>query len=42
LPPALWDRLAPSSVNDPLSRRVRGAFDPDLLLNPGILGEVVE
>lgn len=39
LPPALWRELAPSAVSDPLSRRVRAAFDPDQRLNPGILGE---
>lgn len=42
LPPALWTRLVPSAVTDPVSRRVREAFDPRLLLNPGILGEVME
>jgi len=41
LPPALWTRLVPSAVTDPVSRRVREAFDPRLLLNPGILGEVM-
>lgn len=33
-----WNRLAPSAVNDPLSRRVKQAFDPENVLNPGILG----
>lgn len=33
-----WSRLAPSSVNDPISRRVKQAFDPGNVLNPGILG----
>lgn len=35
---AMWSRLAPSSVNDPISRRVKEAFDPANVLNPGILG----
>lgn len=34
----LWSRLAPSSANDPISRRVKEAFDPANVLNPGILG----
>jgi glycolate oxidase FAD binding subunit len=33
-----WDRLAPSPVNDPISRGVKQAFDPANVLNPGILG----
>ena len=33
-----WSSLAPSSVNDPISRRVKEAFDPASVLNPGILG----
>jgi glycolate oxidase FAD binding subunit len=39
LPPALWSSLIPSAASDELSQRVRSAFDPDRLLNPGILGE---
>ncbi len=39
LPPHLWSRLAPSAAADPLSTRIRSAFDPDRRLNPGILGE---
>jgi len=39
LPAGLWSSLAPSPVNDRLSRGVRTAFDPHRLLNPGILGE---
>ncbi len=39
LPAALWAELAPSAVSDPLSQRVRAAFDPERRLNPGILGE---
>ena len=41
LPGVLWPTLAPSTVRDPLSRRVKHAFDPRHLLNPGILGEEV-
>jgi glycolate oxidase FAD binding subunit len=40
LPAALWTELAPSMMNDPLHRRVKEAFDPAMLLNPGILGEL--
>jgi FAD/FMN-containing dehydrogenase len=40
LPAELWPELAPSTMNDPLHRRVKEAFDPAMLLNPGILGEV--
>ena len=36
---AVIPHLAPSAANAPLARRVREAFDPDRLLNPGILGE---
>lgn len=35
-----WSRLAPASVNDPISRRVKQAFDPGNVLNPGILGAI--
>ncbi|HKP15028.1 MAG TPA: hypothetical protein VJT85_03160, partial [Gemmatimonadaceae bacterium] len=37
LPHQLWDEI-PSVVGDPLSRGVQRAFDPDRVLNPGILG----
>jgi glycolate oxidase FAD binding subunit len=39
LPAALWPQLAPSSARDPLSTRIRAAFDPERRLNRGILGE---
>ena len=39
LPTTLWSSLAPSAVNDRLSRGIRAAFDPHRLLNTGILGE---
>jgi glycolate oxidase FAD binding subunit len=39
LPVSEWQPLAPSAVIDKLSQGVRRAFDPDRLLNPGILGE---
>ena len=41
LPAALWPALMPSAAADPLSLRVRDAFDPDRMLNPGVLGEPV-
>jgi FAD/FMN-containing dehydrogenase len=39
-PGALWSPplLAPRDANDRLAAGVRRAFDPDRLLNPGILG----
>jgi glycolate oxidase FAD binding subunit len=37
LPHQLWDEV-PSDVGDSLSRGVRQTFDPDHVLNPGILG----
>jgi len=39
LPAGEWSRV-PSRVNDPLSRAVRAAFDPQRILNGGILGDV--
>jgi len=40
LPAALWPALAPTPAGDRLSLRVRDAFDPQRVLNPGVLGEV--
>jgi glycolate oxidase FAD binding subunit len=42
LPADLWNELAPSAVNDRLSRSVKERFDPSRVLNPGVLGEAVE
>ena len=39
LPAPLWPLFAPAAVTDRLSRGIRTAFDPDRVLNPGILGE---
>jgi glycolate oxidase FAD binding subunit len=39
LPAASWPTLASPAVIDKLSLGIRKAFDPDQLLNPGILGE---
>jgi FAD/FMN-containing dehydrogenase len=39
LPTEQWSAI-PARVNDPLSRAVRGAFDPRRILNRGILGDV--
>jgi glycolate oxidase FAD binding subunit len=39
LPEAVWTKVDSASVSDRLSRRVRDAFDPAVLLNPGILGQ---
>ena len=39
LPAALWSSLAPTGVAGRISRGIRSAFDPDGLMNPGILGE---
>lgn len=40
LPAALWASLVPPAATDALSRGIRAAFDPDRILNPGILGEL--
>lgn len=39
LPTELWAALARPAAADRISRGVRAAFDPDHLLNPGVLGE---
>jgi glycolate dehydrogenase FAD-binding subunit len=39
-PADLWRRLSPSAISDRVSQRVRRAFDPMTILNPGILGPV--
>ncbi len=39
LPVDLWRELAPSRTDDRLSRGVKLAFDPERVLNPGILGD---
>ena len=33
-----WERFSPSVVSDRISQRVKAAFDPFNILNPGILG----
>lgn len=38
LPEKAWSQLSPSVIGDRLSRSVQRAYDPHLLLNPGILG----
>jgi FAD/FMN-containing dehydrogenase len=38
LPADVWPLVSPTVVNDGLSRRVKDAFDPFNILNPGILG----
>jgi glycolate oxidase FAD binding subunit len=38
LPPEMWQTVSPTVIADPLSQSVRAAYDPDRLLNPGILG----
>jgi len=38
LPRDAWSTLSPSVVGDRLSQRVKKAFDPSNILNPGILG----
>jgi glycolate oxidase FAD binding subunit len=40
LPATHWSSLAPSVVTESLSRRVREAFDPSGILNPGVLGDL--
>jgi FAD/FMN-containing dehydrogenase len=38
LPRDAWRSLSPTVVGDSLSQRVKKAFDPSNILNPGILG----
>jgi glycolate oxidase FAD binding subunit len=40
LPHDAWERLSPSVIGDRISQRVKNAFDPLGILNPGILGRV--
>jgi len=39
-PADLWKRISPSAIIDRVSQSVRRAFDPMMILNPGILGPV--
>jgi len=39
LPAEVWADVSPSVVADPLSQRIRKAYDPHRILNPGILGD---
>ena len=39
LPADVWSEVSPSVVSDELSQRVKRAFDPHYILNPGILGD---
>lgn len=39
-PADLWERISPSAISDRVSQNVRRAFDPKMILNPGILGPV--
>lgn len=39
LPAPLWSSLVHPAADDALSRRLRDAFDPARILNPGILGD---
>jgi FAD/FMN-containing dehydrogenase len=39
MPAELWPLCVPSPLSSPLAARVKAAFDPSRILNPGILGE---
>ena len=38
LPSSLWDSMSQSVTDDRISQRIKRAFDPGNILNPGILG----
>ena len=40
LPHDAWQQLSPSVAGDKISQRVKNAFDPHGILNPGILGPI--
>ena len=40
LPHDTWEMLSPSVIDDRISQRVKNAFDPLGILNPGIMGRV--
>lgn len=40
LPAALWSALAPSAIHSRLEREIKSTFDPQNVLNPGILGDL--
>lgn len=40
LPPEIWASVSPSVVSDDLSQRIKRAYDPRNILNPGILGDL--
>jgi FAD/FMN-containing dehydrogenase len=39
LPADVWAQVSPSVVADPLSQKIKKAYDPHNILNPGILGD---
>ena len=39
LPADVWANVSPTVVADPLSQGIRKAYDPNNILNPGILGD---
>jgi glycolate oxidase FAD binding subunit len=39
LPAEVWPEVAPSVVSDSLSQKIKRAYDPHNILNPGILGD---
>lgn len=41
-PAAWWTRISPSAVDDRVSQNLKRAFDPFAILNPGILGPVIQ
>ena len=38
MPRELWPLISPTVVGDPVSQRIKKTFDPQNILNPGILG----
>ena len=41
LPREIWEEVSPTVIGDGLSQRIKRAYDPRNILNPGILGDLM-